>query len=60
MLRLFSRSAIRAIGMPSSVEQHEAEARKQAHAGVAQRKFLLDGLDQDVENRAVEEIQRID
>jgi hypothetical protein len=42
------------------VEQHEAEAREQAHHGVAERKLLFDRLDQDVEDGAVEEVQRID
>ena len=42
------------------IEQHEAEAREQAHRGVAERKLLFDRLDQDVEDGAVEEVQRID
>ena len=42
------------------IEQHETEAREQAHGGVAEREFLLDRLDQDVEDRAVEKVQRID
>ena len=42
------------------IEQHEAEAREQAHHGVAELKLLLDRLDQDVEDRAVEEVQRVD
>ncbi|MGY4428376.1 hypothetical protein ACVWWO_000853 [Bradyrhizobium sp. F1.13.1] len=41
------------------IEQGEAEAREQAHHGVAELEFLLDGLDQDVEDRAVEEVQRV-
>jgi hypothetical protein len=31
-----------------------------AHRGVAQRKFLLDRLDQDIEDRTIEKIQRVD
>jgi hypothetical protein len=42
------------------IEQHEAEACEQAHRGVAERKLLFDRLDQDVEDGAVEEVQRID
>ena len=42
------------------IEQHEAEACEQAHHGVAERKLLFDRLDQDVEDGAVEEVQRID
>ncbi|MHC2502844.1 hypothetical protein ACVI8K_009760 [Bradyrhizobium barranii subsp. barranii] len=42
------------------IEQREAEAREQAHHGIAELKLLLDRLDQDVEDRAVEEVQRID
>ncbi|MHC2536531.1 hypothetical protein ACVJMY_006100 [Bradyrhizobium diazoefficiens] len=42
------------------VEQREAEACEQAHHGVAEGKLLLDRLDQDVEDRAVEEVQRVD
>ena len=61
MLRRLSRSATRAIGNAEQrIEQHEAEAREQAHRGVAERKFLFDRLDQDVEDGAVEEVQRVD
>ncbi|MBA7674358.1 hypothetical protein ES703_82572 [subsurface metagenome] len=42
------------------VEQHKSEAREQAHNGVAEREFLFDRLDQDVEDGAVEKVQRID
>jgi hypothetical protein len=42
------------------VEQHEAEAREQTHHGVAEREFLFDRLDQDVEDGAVEEVEGID
>jgi hypothetical protein len=59
-------AAVDAIGDPRDrypeqrIEQHEAEAREQAHHGVAERKFLFDRLDQDVEDGAVEEVERID
>ena len=42
------------------IEQDKTEAREQAHGGVAERKFLFDRLDQDVEDGAVEKIQRVD
>ncbi|MGY3409543.1 hypothetical protein ACVWZV_005656 [Bradyrhizobium sp. GM5.1] len=42
------------------VEQRESEAREQAHHGIAELKLLLDRLDQHVEDRAVEEVQRVD
>jgi hypothetical protein len=45
--------------MPSR-EQHKTKARQQAHGGVGKRKFLFDRLDQDVEDGAVEEIERVD
>jgi sugar phosphate permease len=42
------------------IEQHEAKACQQVHRGVAERELLFDRLDQDVEDGAVEEVQRID
>jgi hypothetical protein len=42
------------------IEQREAEACEQAHHGIAELKLLLDRFDQDIEDRAVEEVQRID
>ena len=61
MLRRLSRSATRAIGNAEQrIEQHEAKTREQAHGGVAERELLFDRLDQDVEDGAVEEVQRVD
>jgi len=40
--------------------QYEAKARQQAHRGVAEDELLLDRLDQDIEDGAIEKIQGID
>jgi hypothetical protein len=42
------------------IEQHESEPREQAHRGVAEREFLFDRFDQNVEDGTVEKIQRVD
>jgi hypothetical protein len=42
------------------IEQYEAEACQETHRGVAERELLFDRLDQDVEDGAVEKVQRID
>ena len=60
MLRRLCVSASRAIGMPNGVEQRERDASHQADLPIEQAEVFLDRLRQDVEDRAVDEVQNVD